>query len=167
MDAAAWKAARDGQTATVPLTGGQVLIFAREIDRANGLDFMTITLPSGRKLYYAKPHEGQNRFGQPSICYWGQNGTSKKWAVTETYGGKLAENITQAVARDCLFYAMENLTEAGYKIVFDVHDEVVLEVPEDRADLEDVARIMSRTPPWAPGLPLKAEGWVEKFYRKG
>ena len=143
------------------------LVFARETDPANKLDFLTITLPSGRKLFYADPHMGTNRFGNPSLRYRGQNGTTKKWAVTETYGGKLAENITQAVARDCLFYAMENLTEAGYKIVFDVHDEVVLEVPEDRADLEDVARIMSRTPPWAPGLPLKAEGWVEKFYRKG
>ena len=171
VEAAAQQAVCEGRRTVVPLTGGQVLVFAREIDWANGLnsnglDFMTIQLPSGRKLYYANPHMGQNRFGNPSLCYWGQNGTSKKWAVTETYGGKLSENITQAVARDCLFYAMENLTAAGYRVVFDVHDEVVLEVPEDKADLADVVRIMSQSPPWAPDLPLNADGWVNPFFHK-
>ena len=145
---------------------GVSLVFAREMDPENNLDYLTIQLPSGRKLYYAGPHIGQNRFGEPSLCYWGQNGTSRKWQPTETYGGKLAENITQAVARDLLFYAMENLTAVGYRIVFDVHDEVVLEGPTDRADLEEVAHIMSWTPPWAPGLPLKADGWVNSFFHK-
>lgn len=166
VDAAAQQVVCGGRMAMVPVSGGQCLVFAREIDRANGLDFMTITLPSGRKLYYAGPHMGTNRFGSPSICYWGQNGTSKKWAVTETYGGKLSENITQAVARDCLFFAMENLTAAGYRVVFDIHDEVVLEEIEGAAYLDDVVRIMSRTPPWAPGLPLNADGWVNGFFHK-
>jgi len=166
VDAAAQQAVNEGRRSMVPVSGGQVLVFSREMDPANNLDFLTIQLPSGRKLYYAKPHTGQNRFGNPSLCYWGQNGTSKKWQVTETYGGKLSENITQAVARDCLFYAMENLTEAGYRIVFDVHDEVVLEAPEDKADLAAVVRIMSQTPPWAPGLPLNADGWVNQFFHK-
>jgi len=145
---------------------GASLVFARRTDPKNGLDFMTIQLPSGRKLYYAHPHLGLNRFGEPALCYWGQNGTGKKWQATETYGGKLAENITQAVARDLLFYAMENLTSAGYRIVFDVHDEVVLEAPEEKADLQGVVDIMSRTPPWAPGLPLNADGWVNPFFHK-
>lgn len=166
VEAAAHQAVNEGRRAVVPISGGQVLVFAREIDPVNGLDFMTIQLPSGRKLFYADPHMGQNRFGNPSLCYWGQNGTSKKWQVTETYGGKLAENITQAVARDCLFFAMENLTEAGYRVVFDVHDEVVLEVKEGTADLADVVRIMSKSPPWAPDLPLNADGWVNQFFHK-
>lgn len=166
VDAAAQQAVNEGRRAMVPVSGGQVLVFAREIDLANGLDFMTIQLPSGRKLFYADPHMGQNRFGNPSLCYWGQNGTSKKWQVTETYGGKLSENITQAVARDCLFFAMENLTAAGYRVVFDIHDEVVLEEIEGAAYLDDVVRIMSRTPPWAPGLPLNADGWVNGFFHK-
>lgn len=166
VDAAAQQAVVEGKQAVVPVSGGQALVFAREIDAQNGLDFMTITLPSGRKLFYANPHMGQNRFGSPSICYWGQNGTGKNWAVTETYGGKLSENITQAVARDCLFYAIEHLTAAGYKVVFDVHDEVVLEVPENQADLDSVVQIMSQSPPWAPDLPLNADGWVNPFYHK-
>lgn len=166
VEAAAQQAVNEGRRAVVPVSGGQVLVFSREIDPANGLDFMVIQLPCGRKLYYANPHMGLNRFGNPSLCYWGQNGTSKKWQVTETYGGKLAENITQAVARDCLFYAMERLTEAGYHVVFDVHDEVVLEVKEGTADLADVVRIMSQSPPWAPDLPLNADGWVNQFFHK-
>lgn len=165
LDAAAQAAVSEGRTALVPLSDGQSLVFAREIDPGNGLDFLTIQLPSGRKLYYANPHMGTNRFGSPSLCYWGQNGAGKKWQATETYGGKLAENVTQAVARDCLFYAMENLTAAGYRIAFDVHDEVVIEAPEEAA-LDDVVRIMRQPPPWAPGLPLNADGWVNPFYHK-
>lgn len=88
---------------------GRPSAFARECDPTNDLDFMTIRLPNGRKLYYVKPHMGVNRFGRPSLCYWGQNQTTKKWEVTETYGGKLAENITQAVARDCLAETVERL----------------------------------------------------------
>ena len=84
----------------------------------------------------------------------------------ENYGGKLAENITQAVARDCLFYAMEQLAAAGYRIVFDVHDEVVLEVPEGTADLDRVIQIMSQPAPWASGLPLNAAGWVDYYFKK-
>lgn len=140
--------------------------FAREGDPANGLDFMTITLPSGRKLYYSNPHIGQNRFGHDSLCYYGMDQTSKKWKATETYGGKLVENITQAVARDCLFLAMTALEAAGYPIVFDIHDEVVIEVPADKADLDKVVEIMSHPIPWAPDLPLNADGWVGEYFKK-
>jgi len=128
--------------------------------------FLVITLPSGRELFYRDPHFGKNRFGNESLIYWGMDQTSKRWTQIETYGGKLVENITQAVARDCLFYAMERLEAAGYEIVFDVHDEVVIEVPEDRADLDDVIRIMREPAPWAQTLPLNADGWAGAYYRK-
>ena len=161
LDAAAQEAVVSGRTSTVgPITVG------RECDPANNLDFLTIRLPSGRKLYYVNPHMGTNRFGKPSICYMGQNQTSKKWSVLETYGGKLAENITQAVARDCLFYTLEQLTAAGYRIVFDVHDEVVLEAPAGIANLDHVVEIMSQPAPWAEGLPLDAAGWVDGYFKK-
>lgn len=161
VEAAALAAVQEGRSSTV----GCVTI-SRECDPSNGLDFMTIKLPSGRKLYYASPHMGVNRFGKPSIYYWGQNQTTKKWAPLETYGGKLVENITQAVARDCLFYSIEQLTAAGYRIVFDIHDEVVIEAPAGLADLDRVVEIMSQPIPWAPGLPLNADGWVGAYFRK-
>lgn len=154
-----------GGMALVPVSDGRALVFRRE--KANGLDFMTIELPSRRKLFYASPTMTVNRFGNPSLGYMGQVGQARKWGVAETYGGKLTENITQAVARDCLFYAMEKLTEAGYKIVFDIHDEVVLEAPDGTEQcLEDVVRIMSQSPPWAPSLPLTADGWEGGYFRK-
>ena len=161
VEAAALAAVQEGRSSTV----GCVTI-SRECDTSNGLDFMTIKLPSGRKLYYASPHMGVNRFGKPSICYLGQNQTTKKWAPLETYGGKLVENITQAVARDCLFYSIEQLTAAGYRIVFDIHDEVVIEAPAGLADLDRVVEIMSQPIPWAPGLPLNADGWVDGYFKK-
>lgn len=161
VDAVATAAVRQGLPGEV-----RGIRFAREVDPANGLDFLTVQLPSGRKLYYAKPHMGVNRFGNPSICYWGLNQTTRKWEVQETYGGKLVENITQATARDCLFVAMERLEAAGYPIVFDIHDEVVIEAPEGMAGLENVVEIMSQPIPWAPGLPLGADGWVDHYFKK-
>ena len=142
------------------------VMFAREYDALRGQDFMTITLPSGRKLFYAKPFIGQNRFGGESICYSGVNQTSRKVETIETYGGKLTENITQAVARDCLAESIERLEAAGYPVVFHVHDEVCIDIEESRADLADVCRIMAIRPKWAPDLPLKAEGYVSKYFKK-
>jgi len=161
LDAAAQEAVISGRTSTVgPLT------ISRECDPAHGLDFMTLRLPSGRKLYYVNPHMGTNRFGKPSICYWGQNQTSKKWSVLETYGGKIFENGVQACARDVLLEAMLQLTRAGYRVVFDVHDEVVIEAPEGLANLDHVVEIMSQPPQWAAGLPLDAAGWVDNYFKK-
>ena len=125
---------------------------------------MVIRLPSGRELYYANPHIGANRYDRQSVCYMGQSGKGGKWGPMETYGGKLTENITQAVARDCLFYAMENLTRAGFRIVFDIHDEVVIEAL--KPELNAVTEIMSRSPPWAEDLPLAADGWTGPYFRK-
>ena len=164
VDSASREAVSTGKS--IEIMGGR-LAFAREIDSKNGLDFMTIRLPNGRKLYYPHPHMGLNRFGNPSLCYWGQNQTTKKWQVIETYGGKLAENITQAVARDCLAEAVERLEAAGYHIVFHIHDEIVVEVEGGtEADLDKVVEIMSVVPPWATGLPLNADGWVNSFFKK-
>lgn len=141
VDVAAREAVNTGRC--IELWDGR-LVFSRESDPDNDLDFLTIRLPSGRKLYYAKPHMGVNRFGQPSLGYWGMNQKTKKWERLETYGGKLVENITQAVARDCLAEAIDRLEAAGYPVVFHIHDEVVIDAGPDKADLDDVIRIMSQ-----------------------
>lgn len=123
--------------------------------------FLTMSLPSGRKLYYANP-----RVVDRHILYSEQ--TNAGWQDSETYGGKLAENLTQAIGRDCLAFALDNLREAGYKVVFHIHDEVVIErhTADAEADLAEVRAIMSRPAPWAQGLPLNAEGWVGEFFTK-
>ena len=95
----------------------------------------------------------------------GVNQETKQWGETETYGGKLVENIVQATARDCLAVAMTRVSELGYKIVMHVHDEVVIEAPKD-ADMEKVCQIMGKTPVWAPGLKLNAAGYECDFYQK-
>lgn len=163
VDAAARETVNSGKR--IELLNGR-LVLARECDPVNDLDFLTIRLPNGRKLYYAKPHMSTNRFGQPSLGYWGMDQKSKKWGRLETYGGKLAENITQAVARDCLAESVERLEAAGYPVVFHIHDEVVIDAPMDKAHLEDVVGIMSQVPAWAEGLPLNAEGWTNEFFKK-
>jgi len=126
--------------------------------------FLTIKLPSGRKLYYAKAKIGENHFGKPSVIYTGVN-KAKKWTEIETYGGRLVENITQAVARDLLFHSIKTLTDNGINIVAHIHDECICEVPES-VTADEVCALMSQTPPWADGLPLKAEGEELMFYRK-
>lgn len=146
--------------------GVRGLILAREFDIEHNLDFLTITLPSKRKLYYASPELGANQWGRPSILYRGVNQTTKQWTQLETYGGKLVENVVQAIARDCLAAAIEHLEEAGFPVVFHVHDEVVIDCPESRADLDAVVQIMTQPIPWAADLPLNADGWVGDFFKK-
>ena len=151
-------------------TGQQVgvnnLLFTREFDLEHGLDFLTITLPSGRKLFYARPELGVNQWNKPSITYRGVHQSTKQWTVLETYGGKLVEDIVQAIARDCLAAAIEHLEEAGFPVVFHVHDEVVIDCPADKANLDEVVRLMTLPIPWAQDLPLNADGWVGDFFRK-
>lgn len=142
------------------------LTFAREADVENGQDFLTILLPSGRKLFYAKPHLGVNQWGGKSIHYYGMNQTTRKWETTGTYGGKLTENCVQAIARDCLAVNIDRLEKAGYPVVFHIHDEVVLEVPAAQANLDEVVRIMSQPIDWAQGLPMAADGWVGDYFTK-
>ena len=148
------------------LTSVNGLIFSREFDIENNLDFLTIQLHSGRKLYYVRPELDTNQWDKPSIAYYGINQTTKQWEQVLTFGGKLVENIVQAISRDCLALAIERLEMAGYPIVFHVHDEVVIECPKDKADLDKVVEIMTSPIDWAKDLPLNADGWVGDFYRK-
>ena len=123
---------------------------------------MFIELPSGRRLAYVKPRIGENRFGGESITYMGLD-LSKKWARIESYGPKLVENITQAISRDILCYAMQTLRTMD--IVAHVHDEIIIECDE-RVSLSSVCEQMARTPPWADGLLLRADGFECNFYQK-
>lgn len=124
-----------------------------------------IRLPSGRRLSYIKPRIGTNRFGGDSITYMGVS-ASKKWERLETFGGKLVENIVQAIARDLLASAMMNVANAGYDIVFHVHDEIIAEVPDGQGSVDEMCMLMSINPDWADGIPLSADGYECEYYRK-
>ena len=123
---------------------------------------MFITLPSGRRLSYVKPRMGFNRFGSESVTYMGI-GATKKWERIESYGPKFVENIVQAISRDILAYAMRTLRCCS--IVGHVHDELIIEC-DPRVSLEAVCEQMGRTPPWVPGLKLRADGYECQFYMK-
>ena len=163
----------DSAAAEVIVNGGTArvrdCVLAREYDCLRGTTCMTITLPSGRKLYYIDPAVGENRWGGSSLSYMGMDQTTKKWKRIETYGGKLVENCVQAIARDCLAQAIEYLEAAGLPVVFHVHDEVVIDVAPFGTDaemLDKVVSIMTKPIPWAQGLPLGADGWVGRFFKK-
>ena len=121
-----------------------------------------ITLPSGRQLSYVKPRIGENQFGSPAATYMGLS-TARQWDRLESYGPKFVENIVQAISRDVLCYAMQTLRCCS--IVAHVHDELIIEV-DSRMSLEAVCEQMGRTPPWAPGLQLRADGYATDFYKK-
>ncbi|MGN0553196.1 MAG: DNA polymerase [Oscillospiraceae bacterium] len=142
------------------------LTFRYEFDPVSDLRFMTITLPSGRKMFYPLPAILENAFGKPAVHYMGQDGNSKKWGQLSTYGGKLTENVVQAIARDCLAVTLERLDKAGYKTVMHIHDEAVIDCPADKADLETACGLMRQPIPWAPGLILNADGFVGDYYKK-
>ena len=129
-------------------------------DYQSGMLF--ITLFSGRRLAYVKPRIGENRFGGESVTYMGV-GSTKKWERLESYGPKFVENIVQAVSRDILCYAMQTLRNCA--IVAHVHDEVIIEA-DKRMSVEAVCEQMGRTPPWAKGLLLRADGYSCSFYQK-
>ncbi|EJZ88300.1 DNA polymerase [Actinotignum sanguinis] len=125
-----------------------------------------ITLPSGRRLAYVQPRLGENRWGGTSITYSGVT-TGRKWGRLETYGGKLVENIVQAVARDLLVHAMQLVAEAGHRIVMHVHDEIVIDEPQDSVfTVADACALMATLPAWADGLPLNADGYECDYYQK-
>ena len=124
-------------------------------------DALRCQLPSGRLLSYW----GARLDSEGSICFMGQNQTTRKWEKTETWGGKLVENIVQAVARDCLAVALLRLDAAGYAITFHVHDEIIAEAPKGRR-WEDMAEIMGQSIPWAEGLLLRGDGYATDFYMK-
>lgn len=163
-----WYALGDAATQTVKTgrpTGTHGLLFALEGDYKSGVRFLTVLLPSGRKLYYANPFLGGNRFGGESLHYYGGKSGSK-WGELETYGGKLTENIIQAIARDCLAETLARVEAAGYQTVMHIHDEVVLDVPDERADLDAVVELMRQPMPWAQDLPLNAAGFTGDYYKK-
>ena len=121
-----------------------------------------ITLPSGRHLSYVKPRIGENRYGGEGLTYMGKDFT-RHWARVETFGGKLAENLTQGISRDLLCHAMEQLRDM--RIVAHIHDELLIETPMDTS-VEEVCKKMATVPQWAEGLVLRADGYECKFYRK-
>lgn len=135
--------------------GGVVCTYKRDRDG------LRCRLPSGRILTYW----GADLDEDGSIIFMGQNQTTRQWEKTSTWGGKLVENIVQAYARDCLATAMVRLEQEGWHIVFHVHDEVIVEAPEDRS-WEAVAEVMGRPIPWAPGLLLRGDGYNTRFYMK-
>ena len=141
------------------------IIFSREFDVINGLDFLTITLPNKRKLYYAYPGTRLNSWGSTVITYKGLDQTTKKWTTLDTYGGKLVENIVQAIARDCLAESILKVKKKGFKIVIHVHDEIVIEAPES-VTVEEICNIMGEPISWAQGLLLKADGFESAYYKK-
>lgn len=137
--------------------------------------YLTIQLPSGRQLFYMHPRFKKKRIGRSSqlsdiLCYDGIVQETKQWGDIETYGGKLTENIVQATARDLLGHAMLQLKDAGYKIIMHVHDEAIAEIPDDgnaKEYYDNMVKIMSNPPQWAHDLPLNADGYITKFYKKG
>jgi len=145
-----------------PVTGPKGIIFNYK-GRA-----LTIQLPSKRKLYYPGPSFTTNKFDSECIQYWGIDQYSRKWTRIKTYGGKITENIVQAIARDLLVNSMLKIEKANYKICMHVHDEAVIEAPMETApdDLDTISTIMRQPVKWAEGLPLDADGYVSPFYKK-
>lgn len=129
-------------------------------------DRLLVKLPSGRLLIYLHPLIERNRFDRDALTYEGLEQTTRKWGRLETYGGKLVENITQACARDSLAAAMLRLKEAGYKILMHVHDEVIMERPEEEGSLEEVKRLMCMNEPWEWGLIKNSDGFEGYYYMK-
>ena len=132
-------------------------------------------LPSGRRVTYNRVRLARvdTPWGEPKLAlhYWSlvqrKGGTTKVWAESSTYGGKLAENVTQAVARDLLAWAQLRLERRGYPIVMSIHDEAVCEMPEGKGSIEEMKKIMCASPKWAEGIPVAAEGFRTKRYKKG
>lgn len=153
---AAENEALTGRTGYSPdfLAGGEVCTYWRDKDA------LRCRLPSGRVLTY-----WQARIEDGGVVFMGQNQTTRKWEKTQTWGGRLVENIVQAFARDCLAVAMVRLENAGYKLCFHVHDELIAEMP-DGSRWQDMAAIMGQPIEWAPGLLLRADGYETKFYKK-
>lgn len=146
------------------LTQGGVVRGPKGLKIYKKYDFLMIQLPSGRTLAYPKASLEDGRYGQ-KITYEGQ-GTKVFFEKQDTYGGKLVENIVQATARDLLAEALLRLDKNGYNVAFHVHDEVVIEVPKNTCEVDDINRLMSETPNWAKGLPLNAEGYQTDYYKK-
>lgn len=141
------------------------LVFQLEADMAYGQSFLTIRLPSGRKLFYPRPFLQENRFGKLAVHYYAAGQQTRKWEADSTYGGKLTENIVQAIARDCLAVTLERIASKGLQVVFHVHDEVIIDAPLETT-VEEICGLMAEPIPWAPGLILRGAGFESSYYRK-
>lgn len=141
------------------------LIFALEGDLIYGQCFLTVQLPSGRKLYYPKPFLQENQFGKMAVHYYTVGQNTRKWEVASTYGGKMTENIVQAIARDCLAETLKRIDARGLQVVFHVHDEVIIDAPMGTT-VDEVCALMAEPVPWAPGLILKGAGFESSYYMK-
>ena len=141
------------------------LIFALKGDLIYGQSFLTVQLPSGRKLFYPKPFLKENQFGKMAIHYYTVGQQTRKWEVTSTYGGKMTENLVQAIARDCLAVTLERVAAKGLQVVFHVHDEVIIDAPMETT-VDEVCGLMAEPIPWAPGLVLKGAGFESNYYMK-
>ena len=140
------------------------LIFALEGDLVYGQSFLTVRLPSGRKLFYPRPFINDDQFGRPAVHYYGI-GKNKKWGILSTYGGKMTENIVQAIARDCLAEVLKRIQEKGLQVVFHVHDEVIIDAPQN-VTVDEICALMAEPIPWAQGLMLKGAGFESAYYMK-
>lgn len=149
-----------------PMTIDHGITFRLEVDPFYGYRYMTIELPSGRKLFYPDPHIKLNNFDKEAVHFKTQ--LNNAWVTESTYGGKLVENITQAVARDCLALTLIRLSENGLPAIMHIHDEAVIEVPKDEADeyLDIVEKTFALPIPWAEGLVLTAAGFTNDYYMK-
>lgn len=145
--------------------GTNGLIFSLEGDLVYGQTFLTVRLPSGRKLFYPKPFLKDNQFGKEAIHYYTVGQQTRKWEVTSTYGGKMTENIVQAIARDCLAETLKRIADRGLQVVFHVHDEVIIDAPMETT-VEEICGLMAEPIPWAPGLVLKGAGFEGQYYQK-
>ena len=141
------------------------LIFRLEGDLVYGQSFLTVQLPSGRKLFYPRPFLQENRFGKTAIHYYTVGQQTKKWETDSTYGGKMTENIVQAIARDCLAETLRRISRLGLQVVFHVHDEVIIDAPGE-VTVEQICALMAEPIPWAPGLVLKGAGFESSYYMK-
>lgn len=149
-----------------PMTIDHGITFRLEVDPFYGYRYMTIELPSGRKLFYPDPHIKLNNFDREAVHFKTQ--LNNAWVTESTYGGKLVENITQAVARDCLALTLMRLYDNGLPAIMHIHDEAVIEVPKDEADeyLDIVEKTFALPIPWAEGLVLTAAGFTNDYYMK-
>lgn len=141
------------------------LIFNLESDIVYGQNFLTVQLPSGRKLYYPRPFLKENQFGKLAIHYYTVGQQTRKWEVTSTYGGKMTENIVQAITRDCLAETLRRIDAKGLQVVFHVHDEVIIDAPVETT-VDEICDLMAEPIPWAPGLILKGAGFESNYYMK-
>lgn len=163
-----WYSVEQAALTAMTTAGAQAingLIFRLEGDLIYGQTFLTVQLPSGRKLFYPKPFLKENQFGKMAIHYYTVGQQTRKWEVASTYGGKMTENIVQAIARDCLAETLRRIDRLGLQVVFHVHDEVIIDAPME-VTVEQICDLMAEPISWAPGLILKGAGFESNYYMK-